>query len=338
MKTLLTIFCVLCIAGLLKSQTLNQVEYFIDTDQGAGNNTKRNLTASADSSYKINIDVSGISVGMHKLYIRSKDNKGNWSFTAIKNIEVTASFNAPEITAGEYFFDIDPGYGNGKKITVSPKDTDITKNFAAIASSLNTGFHKLYVRFKDNSGKWALTSRRNIEVIKTADTIKITEAEYFFTADKGYDNATTKVFPAALEDGKFKLKIPYNKIPAGTNVLFLRVKDSLDNWSLTKLDSFTVESFAQTLVASEQVTSDNNGLKRLTVFPNPASQNINISFQSKNKSAPLQIFDVNGNVVLQKNVRVGTTNNIDISTLAAGSYIVQLNDAGIIRSDKFIKQ
>ena len=66
MKTLLTMFCIAC-AMFLNAQTLKQVEYFIDKDKGVGKNTKLNLFASADSSYQVNVDVSTLNAGIHKL-------------------------------------------------------------------------------------------------------------------------------------------------------------------------------------------------------------------------------------------------------------------------------
>lgn len=339
MKTFLTMFCIFCTACLLQAQTLKQVEYFIDKDKGVGKNIKLNLTSSADSSYQVNIDVSGLSNGFHKLYIRAKDNKGKWSLTTIRNIEITASFDQPEITTGEYFFDTDPGHGKGNIISVSNPDSAVAQSFDADVASLSLGYHKLYTRFKDDAGSWSITTRRNIEIIKTADTVKIVAAEYFLASDKGYGKAFKKVFTDSVVDGKFKIKIPYNRIPADGDTLFVRVRDSLGNWSLTKLDTFKVESFAKTLVASsEENMSVNNNVKAFAVFPNPANQFININFKSKKKSATLQVFDVNGKRVLQTLVTPEISNSINVSKLSSGSYLAEINDGETKLTAKFIKQ
>ena len=59
------------------------------------------------------------------------------------------------ITKAEYFFDADPGTGNGIAITIStPADT---VNFSAnIPVSLSTGFHFLAIRVKGQDGVWGL--------------------------------------------------------------------------------------------------------------------------------------------------------------------------------------
>ncbi|MBV9963349.1 MAG: T9SS type A sorting domain-containing protein [Parafilimonas sp.] len=338
MKTLLTMFCIFFTGTLLRSQTIKQAEYFIDKDQGVGKNTKLNLTASADSSYQLNIDVSGVSEGFHKLYIRVKDSKGKWSLPVRKTIQVTNTFNQAQITKGEYFFDKDPGYGKGKPITVSSPDTIIEKNFAAITSALGIGHHKLYIRCKDDNGNWGITSHRNIEIIKTQDTVKIVAAEYFFTSDKGYNHATRKVFSDSLADGKFKFKIPYNKIPANADTLFIRTEDSLGNWSLTGLAKFSVQSFTNASTTLENDNSIVNNVETFTVFPNPASHNINVDFKSKNANASLQIFDMNGKIILEKIIISSAINTIDISKLIAGSYTITINDGQTQRTEKFIKQ
>ena len=338
MKTLLTMFCIFCTASLLKAQTIKQAEYFIDKDKGVGKNTKLNLTASTDSSYQLNIDVSGVSEGFHKLCIRVKDSKNKWSLPAKRTIQVANSFNQSQITKGEYFFDKDPGYGKGKPINVSNPDTAIAKVFAANTATLSIGHHKLYTRFKDNNGNWGITIHRNIEIVKTEDTVKIVAAEYFFSSDKGYNHATRKVFSDSLVDGKFKFKIPYSKIPANADTLFIRTEDSLGNWSLTKLAKFSVQSFTNASTVLENDNSIVNNVKTFTVFPNPATQNISINFQSKNANASLQIFDMNGKLVLQKTIISSTANVIDISKLVSGSYTITVNDGATQRSEKFIKQ
>jgi len=330
-------FCIICTACLLQAQTIKQAEYFIDKDKGAGKNTKLNLTASADSSYQINVDVSGISVGFHKLYIRVKDSKEKWSLTTERAIEITGSFNQQKIITGEYFFDRDLGYGRGDKITVSTPDSAIAKNFAAVTSSLKNGYHKLYVRFKDDNGNWSTTLRKNVEIIRTADTIKIVAVQYFFS-DNGFGKATTKAVADSLPDGKFKFKIPFNKIPDNADTVFVRVEDSLGHWSLTRLAKFSIQSLTNTVIASQQNSAVDNNTKEFSVFPNPATQKININFQSKNATATMQIFDVNGKIVLQKTIEPSTLKSIDISKLAAGAYLIKVNDGEVERSAKFIRQ
>ena len=62
----------------------------------------------------------------------------------------------PDIVAMEYYFDNDPGYANGISVPVVA-DTIIEVNFNADMSAVSNGFHILYVRTKDETGKWSTT-------------------------------------------------------------------------------------------------------------------------------------------------------------------------------------
>lgn len=98
---------------------------------------------------------------------------------------------------------------------------------------------------------------------------------------------------------------------------------------------FTAESAQQ---SNADVIKSNTNISVLAVYPNPATQIININYQPKNKNAMLQIFDANGKPVLQKNITPGISNSININRLAAGDYLAQVNDGEITRSVKFVKQ
>jgi len=95
---------------------------------------------------------------------------------------------------------------------------------------------------------------------------------------------------------------------------------------------------AQAVNEADDITAKSLNNNLLSVSPNPASQSLNISFQSKSKSASLKIFDENGKSLLQKTVTPSISNNINISKLTPGSYVVQLNDGERTSSARFIKQ
>ena len=85
-------------------------EYYIDTDPGAGNGTP---LMAADGSYNsssevgaIDIDTSGLSIGLHVLYVRTKNSEGQWGSSRKYMFEV---IDASTIAAAEYYLDTDPG-------------------------------------------------------------------------------------------------------------------------------------------------------------------------------------------------------------------------------------
>lgn len=235
MKNFILLLLFIAMSLVCLSQNVVQGEYFIDTDLGFGNNTLVNLTPSVDGTYALNINLSSYQPGYHKLYIRTKDSNGNWSLTARRDIEVLPSGAKTTIVSGEYFIDIDPGFGKASAITISTPDSIVLQNFSAVASTLSEGYHKLYGRVKDNLGRWSLTFRRNMEVYKS-DTTKVIKAEYFFKTDLGFGNCASAVFSNPAADGNFNFTIPLSSIPAGADSLFVRVQNDIENrWSQTKI-------------------------------------------------------------------------------------------------------
>jgi len=221
------------------AQNIMQVEYFIDTDLGYGRNTILPVNPSQDGSFPFTANLSGVSVGYHKLYIRTKDSNGKWSITARRNFEVPSSQTQAVISGGEYFFDTDPGYGAANSISVPSKDTVVMQNFTAAVTGLQPGYHKLYIRFKDNRGFWSHTLRRNAEVIKTPDSNYIKAVEYFIGNDAGVGFATKLSYQAVHDTLSQTFNIPLTCIKADSNTtIYLRVQDAKGNWSLTGYNTF----------------------------------------------------------------------------------------------------
>src|SRR5690348_12615084 len=98
------------------------------------------------------------------------------------------------IVAAEYFFDNDPGVGNGTAVSVTAADT-ITANFSFSASSLSVGRHLFCFRTKDNLGKWSVPTITPFVVEPKGN--QITKAEYFFDTDPGIGHANSYSFVAA---------------------------------------------------------------------------------------------------------------------------------------------
>ena len=59
------------------------------------------------------------------------------------------------------------------------------------------------------------------------------------------------------------------------------------------------------------------------MFPNPASNSLLVNIDLKGRSASIQIMDLLGKIILSKE-NVGEVNDINISTLAAGKYLLRV--------------
>ncbi|MCW5923439.1 MAG: DUF4465 domain-containing protein [Saprospiraceae bacterium] len=75
----------------------------------------------------------------------------------------------------------------------------------------------------------------------------------------------------------------------------------------------------------------------LDVFPNPASDFLNIRLPGNNEVALVQVFDLQGKIVLEKN-GLGAQNRFDVRSLTTGHYMLRVWQKGEIRSKQFVKK
>jgi len=84
-----------------------------------------------------------------------------------------------QINKGEYFFDTDPGVGNGFNLSVSSAADSITINQAVSISGLSSGFHTVYVRTR-MSRRWSQAESRGFFITSAASATAgpISQLEY----------------------------------------------------------------------------------------------------------------------------------------------------------------
>ncbi len=255
---------------------VKEIEYFIDTDPGFGNGTSVALTTGSDITSNFNIPLNSLSTGFHILYVRVKDNNGIWSSCqTMPFYHVTLS--APNITKLEYFLDNDPGLGNGTSLVIT-SSSNITKNFTINLNSISSGFHLLYIRAKDNSGKWSIVQTQPF-YNTTITNPNITKLEYFIDTDPGFGNGTNLNINSSADITK-NLNIPLSGINDGFHILYLRAKDNQNKWSLTQTQSFYKVSLSNKNICRLEyyIDSDPGFGNGIQVSVNPSSTNISKLF------------------------------------------------------------
>ncbi|MDQ2772992.1 MAG: IPT/TIG domain-containing protein, partial [Bacteroidota bacterium] len=135
-----------------------KLEYFLDADPGFGSGVDVPVTAATDiSGVALAVPLGSVSPGFHSLQVRSQDANGKWSLTSVRTFyyePVLAA--APNINKLEYYFDNDPGFGSATDVPVTPAADLPGFGFAADASALADGAHRLFIRSRDANGKWSL--------------------------------------------------------------------------------------------------------------------------------------------------------------------------------------
>ena len=148
-----------------------------------------------------------------------------------------AGIRAQQVLGAEYFWDTDPGYGNGYSFTAQDGNfnealENIIRNSAPLPS---TGLHLLNIRVKDNNNNWGPLYKKVVQVTDTAQLLtntKITAAEYFWDTDPGNGSGIAMLafdgnFNEALEQAfKNTSSLP----TAGLHLFNIRVRDGKNNW------------------------------------------------------------------------------------------------------------
>ncbi len=79
----------------------------------------------------------------------------------------------------------------------------------------------------------------------------------------------------------------------------------------------------------------------INLFPNPVTTHLNIELKStKEELIQIELLDVQGKIMLAKNVALSTQNNIielDTRTLPSGVYFCKISDSAQVRYRKFVK-
>ncbi|MBL7941226.1 MAG: hypothetical protein JNM00_00565, partial [Flavobacteriales bacterium] len=155
------------------------LEYFFDTDPGVGNATQAIFDSNL-STFTGNVELSSsvTSPGPHTMGVRVKGIGEKWGTTHYSHVWVEDYSDQ-----GEYFWDTDPGVGNGTGFNLSNTSSSYSGDVQFSSVGLTSGYHNLYIRMRAASGQWGHPKRKTIWV---ADNI--VGGEYFWDTDPGVGN------------------------------------------------------------------------------------------------------------------------------------------------------
>ncbi len=223
-----------------KAQNIIAAEYFWDTDPGMGNGKNiPGITPSTNVNIIAAVSSTGLSQGFHFLYTRARDASGKWGLFD-GTIAYVAAPGTPNITVMEYFWDTDPGAGNGTASPVGTPAATVNNISTISAAGISQGIHYLYTRAKDATGIWGLFDGTIVYVgaPPPSATIKL---EYFWDSDPGTGNGTplTPVSPGVTINESFSVVSPHT-ISQGNHILVVRSLNENNVWSLFDIDTVTI--------------------------------------------------------------------------------------------------
>jgi hypothetical protein len=151
------------------------------------------------------------------------------------------AFAQTNIDAMEYFFDSDPGLGNGVSIPITPGPVQ-NVNFSINISALTVGFHTLTIRAKHQAGSWGVYDSRTIYVTAgsvTTDGV-LTEIEYYIDSDPGPGNGTALTISGSPTSVDILPLISTTSLSPGFHVIHFRSLDSEGQWGIPDARPFYV--------------------------------------------------------------------------------------------------
>ncbi len=163
-----------------------------------------------------------------------------------EHIQLASDPIPTQLNSGEYYFDTDPGYGNGTEFSFTSGD-NINIDFDIPLSSLSPGSHILFVRIRNESGMWTETANyifaRPMDVfIETyPDSIApiLVSGEYFVDIDPGFNEAEEFTFTPS---DSINVELDFSKLGynAGQHILGYRIRNESGFWSETALTNFVI--------------------------------------------------------------------------------------------------
>jgi hypothetical protein len=228
------------------SQQLTKFEYFFDTDPGLGKGISLTVNKQkVDTNYVLS--VSTLANGLHTFFVRAIDSSGRWSLTTTSSfVKYSGVDTVLNIVAIEYFFDKDPGFGNGIPLVVTPGNT-ITNDFNITIPDNGLESRTLYIRAEDSYGRWTLLNSNQVSFCNLYKT----------TANFGYvrygdnysliDSSTNNYFHNTIwryDDGSVDSVInPLKKLSLGNHYVKLVAGYGCRADSIVKALFTGVESF-----------------------------------------------------------------------------------------------
>jgi len=306
---------------------ITEVEYFFNTDPGFGNGTPIDIADTDSFDDALTISTSGLPIGTHRLFIRVKNTDDTYSMYEHKTFRIyqVQDTNNADITEVEYFFNTDPGLGNGIAIDIA--DTDNFDDALAITTSgLSIGTHRLFIRVKNADDTFSMYEHKTFRISKVQDVnnATITAAEYFIDVDPGFGNASPLTVSGDVlnED----IVVPTSgSIAQGDHYLHIRVLNADGTWSLYDRKLFEVDGTLGIL--SEEISEIN-------IYPIPASNYVNLKTPNHIKIKSMRLIDMNGKVVMQLQNGI---EKINVSQLQQGVYLIQITTENGSLSKRIIK-
>lgn len=231
--------------------------------------------------------------------------------------------SSQSIVSAEYFFDDDPGVGNGTILSVNTNMGELSQSYSIPTTGLSNGFHSLYIRTLNNGDKWSLYDRHIVYIKEPAHFgSNIISAEYFIDSDPGSGNG----IPISVDSTVQQIVFSTSGLSDGDHLFYIRVLNQEGQWSFYDYALFSI---------NPNLGMKENLLKSIMIYPNPVKDVVNIFSSVDIIIENVTIYDLNGKAAYQnkENLR-----QFDLSGFVSGIYLLKLKTNRGTVSYKLFKQ
>ncbi|MEP1096344.1 MAG: LamG-like jellyroll fold domain-containing protein [Cyclobacteriaceae bacterium] len=221
MRSLTLRFLLVCLSLHSMGQTINEMEYFFDSDPGYGMATSITITPGSTVNQLFNAPTGTLATGFHDLFVRVKETGGTMFITPAGGF-----FEVGETVSGGSSF------ATGVVLAVFANRLEIstTDIFTPVETITGSNGSATLNSFVEN---WSVPESRLVYVDPTgAGTVLVEELEYFFDMDPGYDMGTKfTTFTAAAVANEMQ-NIPTGSLSIGFHTLYVRAKAVGGVWGI----------------------------------------------------------------------------------------------------------
>lgn len=238
--------------GLLAQNTINRIEYFIDTDPGFGNGTTVSFTENTTvTDLEFSVPMSAIGTGIHTLFVRARSSNNRWSTVAQRSFykDAVVPSTVVNLVRLEYFIDTDPGFGSGSEISFTQAPAINNLEFTIPLNNIAAGIHTLSFRAKDANGRWSTVAKRSFykDAIPTGFIENIVYIECFIDSDPGYNNGTSVSFTPSTQLIDLTASLNLNGFTNGAHKLYVRARNAAGRWSSLATRDFVIQENVVTI-------------------------------------------------------------------------------------------
>ncbi len=280
LRMLLAVVLAVCASVSLRAQT--GIEYFFDSDPGFGKAQRTAITLDDEGEVVLSVPTKGLSPGNHLFGYRAfyfeydefGDPVTHYAPTVIQTVEIYTN----KIYSVEYFWDDDPGFGNGVPVAITPGEEISLDNLEIPTEGLAQGDHVFGIRACGENG-WGPTLRQKVYVpASTLHGEDVSYVEYFWDTDPGFGKGTQISITPGQDVSVENLELSTDGLTYGNHNLFIRAYGNA-GWGPTMRLVIRVEPKDEDMVVSnaEYFWNDDPGFGKATPINITPGANVELS-------------------------------------------------------------